>query len=85
MQTVLLLTCDLPNGAEYTEFFWVQSFNVVINIPVNEEQRSEQHKHNEKEQNICLLFYVEQQCGVSLITVTKNELCVPIKYDTSQY
>lgn len=45
---VISLTCDLPNGAEYIEFFWVQSFNVVIDIPVNDNERSEQHIQKEK-------------------------------------
>lgn len=38
---LILLTCDLPNSSEYIEFFWVQSFNVVIDIPVNYNGRSE--------------------------------------------
>lgn len=36
------LTCDLPNGAEHVEFFWIQRFDVVIDIPVNGNRRSEQ-------------------------------------------
>lgn len=38
---VMVLTCDLPNSAEYIEFFWVQSFNVVIDVSVNDNRRSE--------------------------------------------
>lgn len=36
---VMVLTCDLPNSAEYIEFFWVQSFNVVIDVSVNDNRR----------------------------------------------
>lgn len=36
------LTCDLPNGAEQVEFFWIQRFDIVIDIPVNGNRRSEQ-------------------------------------------
>ena len=52
---VIPLTCDLPNGAEYIEFFWVQSFNIVIDIPVNDNGRSEHHKHKEKDHSIHIL------------------------------
>ncbi len=45
---VILLTCDFPNGAENIQFFRVQSFNVVIDIAVNDNERSERHKQLEK-------------------------------------
>ncbi len=41
---VTLLTSDLPNGAKNIQFFRVQRFNVVIDIPVNDEGKSQQHK-----------------------------------------
>lgn len=41
---MILLTCDLPNGAEHVEFFWIQRFNIVIDIPVNGNRKSEQQK-----------------------------------------
>lgn len=47
------ITCDFPNGAEYIEFFWVQSFDVVIDIPVNENGRSELHKQKQNDHVIC--------------------------------
>lgn len=43
---VILLTCDLPNGAEYIEFFWVQRFNVVVDIPENDNGRLEKTNKN---------------------------------------
>lgn len=51
---LIWLTCDLPNGAEYIEFFWVQSFNVVIDIPVNDNGRSEHQKQKQKGHSICI-------------------------------
>lgn len=41
IRSTVLPTCDLPNCAEHVELFWVQSFNVVIDIPVNDNGRSE--------------------------------------------
>lgn len=45
VQTILL-TCDLPNCAKYIKFFWVQSLNIMIDIPVNDNGRLEQHRKN---------------------------------------
>lgn len=58
---VILLTCDLPNGAEYVEFFWVQSLNIVIDISVNDNGRSERHKQKHKDHRICILYYIYVQ------------------------
>lgn len=46
---VILLTCDLPNVAEYVEFLWVQSLNIVIDISVNDNGRSQRHKQKHKD------------------------------------
>lgn len=45
LHLVMPLTCDLPNGAEHVEFFWIQRFDIVIDIPVDENGRSEQQKY----------------------------------------
>lgn len=60
---VILLTCDLANGAEYIEFFWVQSFYVVIHVPVNDNGRSEQHKQKQKDHRICILHRIDKPCA----------------------
>lgn len=41
----IILTSDLPNGAEHVEFFRVQSFYFVIYISVNKNGSSVRHKH----------------------------------------
>lgn len=43
---VILLTCDLPYGTEYIKLFWVQRFNVVVDIPENDNGRLEKTNKN---------------------------------------
>lgn len=50
------LTCDLPNGAEHVELFWIQRFDIVIDIPVNGNRRSEQQKY------ICYILVFSMIC-----------------------
>lgn len=77
---VMLLTCDLPNGAEYIEFFWVQRFNVVVDIPENVNERLEKtnkkllnHSMNSDFQVACSIFPQTQFCmqGTSTIPPIK--------------
>lgn len=46
---MLQLTCDFPHCAEHVELLWVQSLDVVIDITVNDNERSERAERHTKE------------------------------------
>ena len=55
-----ILTRDFPNCAEHIEFFWIQSFNVVIDVPVNDNRTLEWHITTNKEHGICIFCILYQ-------------------------
>lgn len=71
---VISLTCDLAHGAEYIEFFWVQRFDVVVDVPVNDHERSERHKQTERSWHthftLHQLIYTAPHASCLLVMIT---------------
>lgn len=63
------LTCDLPDGAEHVEFFWIQRFDIVIDVPVNENGRSER----QKQKYVCYILVFSMK--YMLLNQTNGKSC----------